>query len=262
MARDTTAQVAYPPWTTFNSALNKLHDKGLPEKLDRTVFDGQSGSTQAILMASMRAVGGIDDEGNVQPLLHRLVDPAQRKAALKEIIESKYGAVMALGPTATQGQFDQAFSDYGVAGATRRKAQAFFLSAANEVGIKLSKHIAGATKETKTNGSKPAGGTNRPQRKNRGRGTKGGTGDGTGESTLPRDQEPSLLFHPAVDSFLREARKLTEGATWTKDARDRVIQGFTTQLDLFLPVKPATRARPAKEASEVKDAGDEGSDES
>ncbi len=245
MARDATIQVAYAPWTTFNSALDKFHEKGLPDRLDRTVFAGQSGSTQAVLMAAMRSVGGIDDEGRVQPLLQRLVDPSQRQAALKEVLQTRYKTALDLSPTATQAQFDQVFRDYGLNGTTHRKATAFFLSAADDVGIKVSKYIARATKTSTGNGApKPAG-----NKKSRTRSRRRDHGGEPAPPPPPPPADPEALFHPAVDSFLREARKLTDGAGWTKEARDRVVAGFTTQLDLFLPVKSAARGRSLRESA-------------
>lgn len=237
MAREASAEVAYAPWSTFNTALDTLRAHGLPEYLDRSVFHTQSGGTQAVLMATFKAIGALDENNKVQPLMHRLVDPAQRKAALREIADSRYSEVLGLGPAATPQQFDQVFRDYGLSGATHRKAKAFFLKLAEELGIKLSSYIMRGT--TSGNGSPPI-----PTRKVR-RIKRNLGGSGSGENPPPPPPPPSdtVLFHPAVDAFLREARKLTEGDTWTAEARANVIQGFTTQLDLFLPVKKARSAR-------------------
>jgi len=153
MAREASAEVAYAPWSTFNTALDTLREHGLPTKLHRSVFKGQSGGTQAVLMASFKALGGINETNEVQPILHRLVDPAQRKAALQEIADTKYQAVLALGPTATMNEFDQVFRDYGLGGATHRKAKVFFLKLAEELGIKLSSYIMRGTTSTPTNGT-------------------------------------------------------------------------------------------------------------
>ncbi len=53
---------------------------------------------------------------------------------------------------------------------------------------------------------------------------------------LNDDESDEILFHPAIDAYLRAARRIIESENWTADARARVIQGFETQLDLFLPI--------------------------
>lgn len=251
MARDASAAVPYAPWTTFNTALDTLQENGLPDKLDRSVFKKQSGGTQAVLMASLKAAGGINEDNLVQPILHRMVDPAQRKAAFKDLLDERYKEVLALGPTATQAQFDQVFRDYGLSGATHRKAKAFFLKAAEEVGIKLSKYISVGTSTSSP--GKPATPRQKVTRRNNGR-------NDNPPPPPPPPANDSALFHPAIDAFLRESRKLIDGDSWTKEARDYVVQTFTSQLDLFLPVKAkvrggaAPRDRAASDGEEVVEA--------
>lgn len=241
MARDASATVPYAPWTTFNTALETLRANGLPDKLDRSVFKGQSGGTQAVLMASFKAAGGIDEDNVVQLILRKMVDPAQRKAAFKELAETRYKEVLALPSAATQAQFDQVFRDYGLNGATHRKAKAFFLRLADEVGITLSKHISVGTSNG-TPGTPPKPRRSRQEKKDK-------------PNSPPAPRPPSAggeaLFHPAIDAFLRESRKLIDGDSWSKEARDYVVQTFVSQLDLFLPVKPKGRGSRKETVSEA-----------
>jgi hypothetical protein len=58
-----------------------------------------------------------------------------------------------------------------------------------------------------------------------------------------------VLFHPAIDAFLRNSRSITEGENWTADARKLFIDGFTNQLDLFLPIKSGAKGRPRGKGS-------------
>lgn len=248
MAREASAEVAYAPFSSFNTALDTLAQHGLPDKLDRTAFNNQSGSTQAVLMSSLKAIGAINEEREVQPLLRRLVDKTQRKEALNEIAQANYASIIALGPAATMKQFDDAFTELGVQGATRRKAQAFFLKLADEVGLKLSTYITGAKNSSSSNAQPKAP---RKKRARKGDDPPGGGTPGGGGGSSQQIDDGKALFHPAIDAFLREARKLTEQDSWNKEARDFVVQGFTTQLDLFLPVKGKTRTRKESASEEV-----------
>lgn len=137
----------YVPYKTFNAALDTLKE-GIPPKIDRTVFRGQSGGTQAQLMSAFKALGVINEAGEpVQPTLSRLVDSATRKATLKALLLDKYADIVALhAANATERQLSEKLSEYNVSGATLSKAMGFFLRAADEVGIALSPHV---TKKTK-----------------------------------------------------------------------------------------------------------------
>lgn len=166
MARDTTVEIAYAPFKTFLTALDTLR-QGIPDPLDRSVFRNQSGSTQAMLISSMRALGAIDADGHKQPVLDRLVNPDERRTALKEVLEDKYRDVINLGLSASQKQFDDCFYEYGVRGDTHKKAKSFFLQAAQMAGIPLSPHVAGprgAATEGESNGTPTAAAAPRRRR--------------------------------------------------------------------------------------------------
>ncbi|HZO93062.1 MAG TPA: DUF5343 domain-containing protein [Candidatus Baltobacteraceae bacterium] len=143
MAREATIGIAYVPFKTFTTALDTLR-QGVPDPLDKSVFQNQSFSTQNMLISSLKALGTIDEQGHPQPILARLVNPETRKEALREVIEDKYHAVLALGQTATENQVDTKFREYGVGGETLNKAKAFFFQAAGVVGIPLSPHLRAA----------------------------------------------------------------------------------------------------------------------
>lgn len=142
MPRVATVEIAYVPFKTFLRALDTLRH-GIPKRIDTSVFQGHSFSTQAMIVSSLRAIDAIDVEGRPRPLLRRLIDPPRRDAALKEVLEKKYKAALELGPAASEKQFDECFARYGVSGDTRKKAKSFFLQAAAMVGIRPSPHIRG-----------------------------------------------------------------------------------------------------------------------
>lgn len=143
MAREGPVEIAYVPFKTFLTALDTLR-QGVPDPVDKSVFRNQSFSTQSMLISSLKALGALDDGGHPQPILAKLIAADSRKAALREVLESKYRAVIDLGNAASDKQFDDTFAAYGVGGDTRKKAKSFFLQAAGMVGLPLSPHIAGA----------------------------------------------------------------------------------------------------------------------
>src|SRR5690349_23914691 len=132
----------YLAYSTFNTALDMLKG-GIPPRIDRSVFRGQSGGTQAQIMSGFRSFGLIDEDGTPTAILPKLVEDDTRKATLKALIEDKYRAVIALhAANATERQINDKLAEYNVSGATLRKASAFFQKAADDVGIKLSIHAA------------------------------------------------------------------------------------------------------------------------
>lgn len=134
----------YVPWATFSNALVQLA-QGIPNRIDRSVFQGQSGSVQSQLLAGLRFLGLINDGGRPLPALYTVAvtDEAERKVALRKIIEEKYSALIALDLTkTTPHEFAERMgASYGVSGDTREKAIRFFLAAASYVGIPVSSYL-------------------------------------------------------------------------------------------------------------------------
>lgn len=222
MAREASAEVAYAPFSTFTTALDTLAEHGLPDKIDRSIFSTQSGATQAVLMSSFRALGAINENNEVQPLLRRLVNKSERKAALQEIVDAKYLAVKELGQAATQKQFDDVFYEYGVQGATHRKAEAFFLKVAEAIGLKLSPYIQGA-KSAPT--ASPTNGTPKPARKGR-KGTKGDD----------PDTSPETRLHKSLEHWIAEIPAQGEG--WQRRDFDDWLAIFTSMVERLYSIKP------------------------
>jgi hypothetical protein len=114
----------------------------IPNRIDRTVFPGQSGGTQNQLLTAFKFLGFINDEGKPQPILSAVAvpDPEQRKVALRRLIESKYADLFALNlmKTTPSELAEQMTKSYNVSGDTRLKATRFFLAAAAYLGIPVS----------------------------------------------------------------------------------------------------------------------------
>jgi hypothetical protein len=153
----------YVAYSTFNTALDILKE-GIPPKIDRTVFRGQSGGTQAQIMSAFRSLGLIDEDGAPNALLSRLVKEDTRKQTLRSVLEEEYREVIALhAANATERQVLEKMAEFNVSGATLRKANAFFVRAAADVGIPLSPHA------TKSRAAGTVGQTQNGPRKARGR---------------------------------------------------------------------------------------------
>lgn len=194
MAREATVEIPYVSFKTFLTALDTLR-QGVPDPLDRSVFRNQSGSAQAMLLAAFRGLGAIDEDGHPQPILARLVNPDERKVALREAMDETYPEALALDPAASQKQFDDCFYAYGVKGETHKKAKSFFLQAAHMVGIQLSPHIAGPRAASGDDGAPSANGVvvkrRRVRKRIRDGGGDGGDG-GTDFSAAPKGSSKTI----------------------------------------------------------------------
>lgn len=242
------SKLPFAPYNAFVSFLNDLAAMDvLPNRLNQQVFAASySGSSKWQVLKALRFFDLTSEDGTpraerIKPLL----DIKTRKSAMTALLQERYKTLIDL-PLASAGpqEVNQWFADQGLDTATARKAKSFFLSAAADNGIAV--HELVAAKKGRPLG---AGG--------RRKGRKGGKKD---EQQPPPPPPPGngdqplsgVLFHPAIDIFLREARKLTERDMWNEKTRQHVIDGFTTQLDLFLPVK--TKVRAARGESEKKEA--------
>ena len=145
MADESKRSAAYLPWATFKNALDQL-EKGMPSRIDRSVFPGIAWNVQTQLFAGMKFLGLLKDDDEPTPLLHDLAQGSEeeRKAKLKKVIEACYAELIAIDLTkASRAHFEEKFGEfYSVSGDTRVKAVRFFVSAAQYVGIPLSVFIA------------------------------------------------------------------------------------------------------------------------
>jgi hypothetical protein len=151
----------YIPFKTFISAIEVL-EQGLPDPLDRSVWPSWSGGTQSQTLGAFKFLGLIDDKGNVQPILHRLVEAKgdDRKAILREIIEEKYKEALKLGEiNSTFQQLQDLFRQYGIDGGTLERVARFFLDACEYANLKCSAHWAKAKKTIRHQSKKDDVGT-------------------------------------------------------------------------------------------------------
>jgi hypothetical protein len=136
----------YVSFTTFTNAINKLRDVGVPNRIDASVFRGQSGSGIAALIGTMKYLGFIDDAGTPTETFSQLVNSTDenRGAILKPVLLERYKFITNDGfglENATSQQVEQAFRDQNISGSTVTKSVGFFLAAAELAGLKTSSHV-------------------------------------------------------------------------------------------------------------------------
>lgn len=130
--------VPYVPFKTFFTALDTL-ERGIPNQLDRSVWPSYSGAIQGQLLAAFRFLGLMDEDHRPTAALRELAADGERRPALRRLLEKHYQRVVALDLTRTSPrQLEEAMREYGVSGATHKKAVSFFLQAAQYAGLPLS----------------------------------------------------------------------------------------------------------------------------
>lgn len=131
--------VPYVPFRTFLAALETL-ERGCPNQLDRSVWPSSSGAIQGQLLGAFRFLGLMDENHSPTAALAELVTKrAARREVLRALIERNYRTLVALDLARTSPrQLDEAIRQFGLSGATHRKAVSFFLQAAQFAGLPLS----------------------------------------------------------------------------------------------------------------------------
>ena len=156
---DQERSVASPPYgvfATFKSSLQQLSD-GMPNQIDRTVFPGTAWTAQSQLLAGLRTLGLIDDEGRPTQRLHQVAvpDEATRKRELERLVREHYERIFELDLLkTTPAELDKRMTDvYEISGDTRRKAVRFFLNALDYLGIEVSPLFAKPRTRKRANGN-------------------------------------------------------------------------------------------------------------
>jgi hypothetical protein len=109
-------------------------------RIDNSIWRTYSTAIQSQLLGSFRFLGLVDDSGRPTISLKRLVqDKPNRKAVLREVLESSYGRIVALDLTkVSPKQLDDAMHEYGMTGETHKKVLSFFLRAAKYAELPMS----------------------------------------------------------------------------------------------------------------------------
>jgi len=156
----------YNSFRTFWGFIGTLATKPLPPQLDRSMFDGKSGSDQMGLNFALQGFGLIasdEEKRAVKPALEEIVvaDAEERKRLLGDLIKRYYPKQVAI--SAANGTEDMLLDsfkdDFSLTGETRRKAATWFLHAMTEAGLAVSPHFP----TVRTGGATQVTGSRRPR---------------------------------------------------------------------------------------------------
>jgi hypothetical protein len=191
-----------PVYTSFRTVENLIErmaqEGGVPARVDRSYLSNLPGSSQTILIASLKGLGLIDEQAQPSETLILMVErPDERSLLMNSLLRENYGRIVALSPNATQQQLEEAFREYGVTGSTLRKAVAFYLAAARFADLPVSPHF---------RTPKAAGGT-RPRKPPRERKPQSGSGGGEGAGGSASDHGAAATDAKAryIDLLLKQA---------------------------------------------------------
>lgn len=150
-----------PPYLAFKTFLNSLDtlSQGVPPKLDRSFWKGQSGINQGLIMSAYRYFHLVNDNDESTPDLVVLAQhPEKRPAKLRDMITLEYHFVLEKGDItkSTMRMLEDAFGQvYPIIGATKQKAITFFLKAAKFSDLPLSPYLLTQLRESAKKPRKP-----------------------------------------------------------------------------------------------------------
>ena len=139
-----------PPYVAFSSFLNfisKMAVDGLPDRIDKSVFGGASGSVTYSTINALKFLNLIDEDGSPTELFHNLVNAQEedRPALLRDTIQRGYSflfnGTLNL-EKITASQFDEKIREnFDSQGSTLDKIASFFILAAKHTQIPISSHL-------------------------------------------------------------------------------------------------------------------------
>jgi hypothetical protein len=233
--------IPYSPGNRTVDVVNRIHEGKTPQVLTLKALQslGVPEGNAARVQKTLRFLGLITPEHQLDDAAVRLrkATSDEYEETLAELIRASYQPIfVSYDPaTATDTDLNNAFKPYDPAG-QRQNMIGLFMALCREAGL------ASQSSEVRKRGRPSVASTVRRSRESQ----KGEAKDTNDTQAAPVTQSvvtqtakiaDGVLFHPAIDALLREGRKVAESDEWTIDARDRIVSGFQTLLDLFLPVK-------------------------
>lgn len=136
-----------PPYATyksFSNFINGLREHGTPKHITKSMLPG-SNSGKAAMAATLSALGLVDGKDEPTTLMRQLTDSANNySTCLNEILESSYSFLkdgsLDISDTTTDKVVEK-FKELGASGSTVTKCMAFFLSAAQDAKITVSRYV-------------------------------------------------------------------------------------------------------------------------
>lgn len=129
--------------TLANFLDNKIGGGAVPPRIDPPFLDSYAGSVRPLLIATLKTIGMIDENGYVQEWLREAVrSPDARKAVLRAWASHFYQEQVNLAAqNATAQMLWETFSRRGFNGSTLRRAVIFYLGLAEDVGLPVSAYF-------------------------------------------------------------------------------------------------------------------------
>lgn len=187
----------YATFTTFTKLLNDLRERGIPARIDPSVFGSASGSIVYSVLNALKFLHLINEDGVPSDELRQLVeaDEEPRKALLRKVMERGYPSLFAQDLTRmTAGQFNDHIRDnFDVQGSTIDKIAAFFLAGCKEAGIEISEHL------KKRKAIAPSTGSRKSSKQRKQDGTQDGVDDGDDPPPPAKDQSGKPLEYQLID---------------------------------------------------------------
>jgi uncharacterized protein DUF5343 len=151
-AKTKTALPPYVSYKAFKRFIGSMRESHVPSRVDRGVLSGMSGSGQSTMLNSLETLGLIEKDGRPTKKLEQLVTAAPEsekyKALLNGLLVDTYPYLMGDGfggslnlKTTTTNEMQGVIRAQGVSGSTVAKVIGFFLSAAKDAGIEVSKYV-------------------------------------------------------------------------------------------------------------------------
>lgn len=193
----------YLPFKTFTRLIG-VFEHVVPQVIDSSVLGKFSGSDRAALIPALKFLGLLDADQRVKPELDALIKAYGKpewKSKLRERITASYADIInGLDvSTATRRQLEERFKD--IPSTVLQKTIRFYISAAQEAGIPLSKFI--------TERQKRARGERKPPNKGKGSSSITKTGQGSSGDSPPdmlkgykewtspiKDKQPVKIYVP------------------------------------------------------------------
>ena len=205
----------YPAYKTLSNFIDGMRVT-LPSRIDRSVMPSLSGANQGALIATLKFLKLITDDGTPTQDLSRLAkaQDAERKKILREILTKSYDFLLGNAfrvANATPRQIEEQFTaKTSATGETVRKCIAFFLAAAKDADIEVSPYL------KKMRYSKPA----RSQRR-----APLGIVNGQEEDPELRDPKPSGWAELLMQKFP------TFDPAWPPEVQAKWFDAFKQMMD-------------------------------
>lgn len=203
-----------PPYISYKSLRTLIEDmrtQGFPTHVDKDVMRRFSGSVRKQLITALRFLKLINTENETTQELSNLVDakePEEWKRQLRGVLNEAYGSLMEVNlsqitPTALSKEFRDRFKTKDE---VTEKCVRFFVHAARDAGIELSKRI---TEVSRSRGPRRAAAI--PKRQDSSE-REGVPENGQGITPPPRQQDP---YQVLIDILSPEMQEDEQNAVWT-----------------------------------------------